>query len=169
MVLPSTAWGYALTYMHLYLFLISALINGAYEKCCILFNIGSLLSQIACSQNLSNDDGLKTAAKYFQQSSGIFSHLKDIAFPQMNTLPTPDLSVDCLATLSAIMLAQAQDCFYQKASAGKSSLPFYFTCPWLHSVRRYAVGAYPVGGLGARTPKMVKFPTANNCVKKLLA
>lgn len=96
-----------------------SLINGAYEKCCILFNIGSLLSQIACSQNLSNDDGLKTAAKYFQQSSGIFSHLKDIAFPQMNTLPTPDLSVDCLATLSAIMLAQAQDCFYQKASADK--------------------------------------------------
>ena len=98
---------------------VSALINGAYEKCCILFNIGSLLSQIACSQNLSSDDGLKTAAKYFQQSSGIYSHLKDIAFPQLNTLPTPDLSVDCLTTLSAIMLAQAQDCFYQKASDGK--------------------------------------------------
>lgn len=98
---------------------ILALINGAYEKCCILFNIGSLVSQIACSQNSGTDDGLKTAAKYFQQSSGIYSHLKEIAYPQINTLPTPDLSVDCLSALSAIMLAQAQDCFYQKASAGK--------------------------------------------------
>ena len=103
-------------------YFISALINGAYEKCCVLFNVGSLLSQIACSQNLSSDDGLKTAAKYFQQSSGIYSHLKEIAFPQISTLPTPDLSVDCLATLSAVMLAQAQDCFYQKASAGKEHL-----------------------------------------------
>ncbi|XP_065052731.1 programmed cell death 6-interacting protein-like [Rhopilema esculentum] len=97
----------------------ASLINGAYEKCCVLFNIGSLFSQIACSQNLGTDDGMKTAAKYFQQASGIFSHLKEVAYPQLNTLPTPDFAVDCLATLSAIMLAQAQDCYYQKASEGK--------------------------------------------------
>ena len=100
-------------------FSLSALINGAYEKCCTLFNVGALLSQIACSQNLGADDGLKTAAKYFQQAAGIYSHLKDTVYPQLQTLPTADMSVDCLGALSAIMVAQAQDCFYQKASAGK--------------------------------------------------
>eukprot|EP00112_Aurelia_sp_Birch-Aquarium-sp1_P025588 Seg858.7 transcript_id=Seg858.7/GoldUCD/mRNA.D3Y31 product="Programmed cell death 6-interacting protein" protein_id=Seg858.7/GoldUCD/D3Y31 len=97
----------------------ATLINGAYEKCCTLFNVGALLTQIACSQNLGTDDGLKTAAKYFQQAAGIYSHLKDTVYPQLQTLPTADLSVDCLSALSAIMVAQAQDCFYQKASADK--------------------------------------------------
>lgn len=47
--------------------LISAgLASASYEKMCLLFNIGALQSQIAASQNLTSDDGLKTAAKYFQ-------------------------------------------------------------------------------------------------------
>ncbi len=99
--------------------LLLALISGAYEKYCTLFNIGSLLSQIACSQDFTSDSGLKTAAKYFQQASGIYAYLKDIVYPQLGMLPTPDFSVDCLAALSALLVAQAQDCFYQKASAGK--------------------------------------------------
>ena len=46
----------------------TAQVSGTYERCCALFNIGALQSQIAKSQNFENDDGLKTAAKHFQAS-----------------------------------------------------------------------------------------------------
>ncbi|XP_065667183.1 programmed cell death 6-interacting protein [Hydra vulgaris] len=92
---------------------------GDYERFCVLFNMAALLSQLASIQNLSTDDGLKTAAKYYQQSAGLFSYLKDNVFPALHTLPTPDFSISCLTALVSIMLAQAQDCFYQKASSDK--------------------------------------------------
>ncbi len=44
----------------------SGQVSGVYERCCVLFNIGSLQSHIAKSQNFESDDGLKNAAKYFQ-------------------------------------------------------------------------------------------------------
>jgi programmed cell death 6-interacting protein len=40
--------------------------SGAYEKVCILYQIAAVQSQIAEDQNLDSDDGLKTAAKYYQ-------------------------------------------------------------------------------------------------------
>ena len=41
-------------------------VSGVYERCCVLFNIGSLQSHIAKCQNFDSDDGLKNAAKYMQ-------------------------------------------------------------------------------------------------------
>lgn len=40
--------------------------SATYERCCVLFNIGALQSQIAKSQNFDSDEGLKAAAKHFQ-------------------------------------------------------------------------------------------------------
>ena len=40
--------------------------NSLFERACVLFNYGAVSSQIAASQNLDTDDGLKLAAKYFQ-------------------------------------------------------------------------------------------------------
>lgn len=42
--------------------------SATYERCCVLFNIGALQSQIAKAQNFDSDEGLKTAAKHFQVS-----------------------------------------------------------------------------------------------------
>ena len=95
-----------------------ALTSGAYERFCVLFNIGALLSQLAAMKGTGADEDLKVAAKYFQQSAGVYSYLKDQVYPVLQTVPTPDLSVSCLVALSAIMLAQAQDCIYKKASSG---------------------------------------------------
>ena len=45
---------------------VTALSSSAYEKICLLFNIGALQSQIASAQNLNSEDGVKLAAKMFQ-------------------------------------------------------------------------------------------------------
>ena len=44
----------------------TGVVNSLFERSAILFNYGAICSQIAASQNLDTDDGLKTAAKYFQ-------------------------------------------------------------------------------------------------------
>ncbi|XP_046562123.1 programmed cell death 6-interacting protein-like [Haliotis rubra] len=95
-----------------------AIASGLYEKVCMLFNIAALQTQIASVQNQDSDDGLKTCAKLFQQSSGIFAHMKDIVLSHVQQDPTPDLNPDTLGALSALMLAKAQEAIYRKATSG---------------------------------------------------
>ncbi|KAK7092226.1 programmed cell death 6-interacting protein-like isoform X2 [Littorina saxatilis] len=93
-----------------------AIASAAYEKVCMLFNIAALQSQIGSIQNFESDEGLKTAVKLFQQSCGILGHLKDIVLSHVQQEPTPDLNPDTLSSLSAVMLAQAQESIYRKAT-----------------------------------------------------
>lgn len=51
---------------------VAALASLGYEKTCVLFNVAALASQIASEQNLDNDEGLKTSAKYYQV--GVLPH-----------------------------------------------------------------------------------------------
>lgn len=90
-----------------------------YEKICILFNIGAMQSQVACSHisDTKNDEGLKLAAKYFQMASGTFAHLKTLACPPVIEEPTPDLRPDTVCALQQLMLAQAQESFFFKATS----------------------------------------------------
>ncbi|XP_010192318.1 PREDICTED: programmed cell death 6-interacting protein-like, partial [Mesitornis unicolor] len=90
-----------------------------YEKTCVLFNCGALASQIAAEQNLDNDEGLKAAAKHYQFASGAFQHIKDTVLSALNREPTVDISPDTVGTLSLIMLAQAQEVFFLKATRDK--------------------------------------------------
>lgn len=87
----------------------------AYEKVCTLFNIAALQSSVAATQPLESDEGLKLALKLFQQSAGIFTHLKAAAPAAIPQEPTSDLSPDCLHVLASLMLAQAQEIFVMKA------------------------------------------------------
>ncbi|XP_021574302.1 programmed cell death 6-interacting protein isoform X1 [Carlito syrichta] len=90
-----------------------------YEKSCVLFNCAALASQIAAEQNLDNDEGLKTAAKHYQFASGAFLHIKETVLSALNREPTVDISPDTVGTLSLIMLAQAQEVFFLKATRDK--------------------------------------------------
>ncbi|XP_063809242.1 programmed cell death 6-interacting protein [Pseudophryne corroboree] len=90
-----------------------------YEKTCVLFNIGALASQIASEQNLDNDEAMKAASRYYQLAAGAFSHIKDTVLSALNRDPTVDISPDTVGTLSVIMLAQAQEVFFMKATRDK--------------------------------------------------
>ncbi|XP_051674553.1 programmed cell death 6-interacting protein isoform X2 [Oryctolagus cuniculus] len=96
-----------------------ALASLGYEKSCVLFNCAALASQIAAEQNLDNDEGLKIAAKHYQFASGAFLHIKETVLSALNREPTVDLSPDTVGTLSLIMLAQAQEVFFLKATRDK--------------------------------------------------
>uniref|UniRef100_A0A663M788 Programmed cell death 6-interacting protein n=1 Tax=Athene cunicularia TaxID=194338 RepID=A0A663M788_ATHCN len=96
-----------------------ALASLGYEKTCVLFNCGALASQIAAEQNLDNDEGLKAAAKHYQFASGAFQHIKETVLSALNREPTVDISPDTVGTLSLIMLAQAQEVFFLKATRDK--------------------------------------------------
>ncbi|XP_026475185.1 programmed cell death 6-interacting protein [Ctenocephalides felis] len=87
----------------------------AYEKVCVLFNIAALQSAVAATQSIESDEGLKLAAKLYQQAAGIFNHLKGAVPVAIHQDPTPDLSSDVLSALSLLMVAQAQEIFVHKA------------------------------------------------------
>ena len=92
----------------------------AYEKVCILFNIGAIQSHLGStfvSEGLTNDSGLKSAAKYLQSSAGIFQALKHTASSAVgsNELST-DMQNEVLNILQNLMLAQSQETFFLKAS-----------------------------------------------------
>uniref|UniRef100_A0A3P8X8Y2 Programmed cell death 6-interacting protein n=1 Tax=Esox lucius TaxID=8010 RepID=A0A3P8X8Y2_ESOLU len=96
-----------------------ALASLGYEKTCVLFNAAALASQIALEQNLDSDEGLKAAAKFYQLASGAFGHIKDTVLSALNREPTMDISPETVGTLSLIMLAQAQEVFFLKATSDK--------------------------------------------------
>jgi len=92
--------------------------NLSYEKCCILFNIAAIRSNIAsmlANEGVNNDISLKSSAKYFQSASGIFQALKHLT-PSVGQTLTADLSEETLHAFHNLMLAQAQELFFFKAS-----------------------------------------------------
>ncbi|CAO4375119.1 unnamed protein product [Caenorhabditis nigoni] len=88
--------------------------DGWFERVAVLFNIGSLMSQIAAAQQFHTDDQIRISAKLFQQSAGVFAHIRDIVLGMVQQELTPDLMPDTLAALSALMIAQAREAIYFK-------------------------------------------------------
>ncbi|KAI2467768.1 BRO1-domain-containing protein [Annulohypoxylon bovei var. microspora] len=89
--------------------------NLKFELANIIYNIAALYSQLAIASNRSTTDGLKTAASYFSQSAGVLTHLKTEVIPELRTTPPEDMDQHTLDSLIKLQLAQAQECFWQKA------------------------------------------------------
>ena len=91
----------------------------------MLYDIGALYSQLATTQSRTTADSLKRACQYFQQAAGIFDLLsrqtQDLRLPL--GVSVDDFSPATLETLQFLMLAQAQECFWQKAVLGTSPSP----------------------------------------------
>ncbi|KAI1721063.1 BRO1-like domain-containing protein [Ditylenchus destructor] len=91
--------------------------DWSFEKAAVSFNCGALMSAIAANQSMSDDEQLKTAARLFQQSAGVFAQLKDqVTVMLQGQKPTTDMVPDCIGAFSALMLAQAQETIYIKAA-----------------------------------------------------
>ena len=76
-----------------------------FEKACVIFCLGAVLSQIADNQNRLEADGLKVAYQSLQCAAGMFTHIHD----NFLHAPSDDVSKNCVQTLSSLMLAQAQE------------------------------------------------------------
>ncbi|KAK8168252.1 pH-response regulator protein-like protein palA/RIM20 [Phyllosticta citrichinensis] len=89
--------------------------NIRFELANIVFNLAAMYSQLANSTDRTTSDGLKLACNYFCMSAGVLSHLKTTLIPDLRTAPPEDMDTMTLESLEHLMLAQAQECFWQKA------------------------------------------------------
>lgn len=89
--------------------------NIRFELANVLFNLTALYSQLAFSLNHTTSDGLKQACSYFCQAAGVLLHLRTDIIPDLRTSPPEDMDDMTLQSLEQLLLAQAQECFWQKA------------------------------------------------------
>jgi programmed cell death 6-interacting protein len=92
--------------------------NLKFELANVLYNLAALYSQLAHSLNRATDEGLKTSANYYCQAAGVLSHLKSNVLPELRSTPPEDMDTSTLESLEQLMLAQAQECYWQKAVMG---------------------------------------------------
>lgn len=89
--------------------------NIRFELANILFNLAALYSQLAFATNRTTSDGLKTASGYGSAAAGVLYFLKTEIIPDMRSTPPEDMDNVTLESLEQLCLAQAQECFWQKA------------------------------------------------------
>ncbi|KAL3437750.1 pH-response regulator protein palA/RIM20 [Aspergillus tetrazonus] len=89
--------------------------NIRFELANVIFNLAALYSQLAFAVNRTTTDGLKQACNYFCQAAGILAHLRTDIVPDMRSAPPEDMDEMTLRSLEELLLAQAQECFWQKA------------------------------------------------------
>ncbi|KIM56911.1 hypothetical protein SCLCIDRAFT_1219945 [Scleroderma citrinum Foug A] len=93
-----------------------------FERAAVLFNLAALYSQLASAEDRSSQDGLKRASAYYQHAAGTLAYLNSSALPKLKFPPdieeTPtDLTEPFVSILISLMLAQAQECAWQRAIA----------------------------------------------------
>ncbi|KAK6490417.1 rhophilin-1 [Huso huso] len=82
----------------------------AFEKGSVLFNIGALYTQIGARQDRSTTPGIENAIDAFQKAAGAFNYLKE----NFSNAPSLDMSVPSLNMLVRLMIAQVQECVFEK-------------------------------------------------------
>uniref|UniRef100_A0A8C4GU24 Rhophilin, Rho GTPase binding protein 2 n=1 Tax=Dicentrarchus labrax TaxID=13489 RepID=A0A8C4GU24_DICLA len=95
--------------------------NLSLEKASILFNMAALYSQIATRSDRQTITGLEEAISSFQIAAGILNHLKET----FTHTPSYDMSPAMLSMLIRMMLAQAQECLFEKTALPGIRNQFY--------------------------------------------
>lgn len=90
--------------------------NLKYELMNVLYNLAALYSQLAVASSRGANDGLKTAANYFSLAAGVVAHIQKEILPELRmSEPPEDMDSPTLESLAELLLAQSQECFWQKA------------------------------------------------------
>ncbi|GBG75643.1 hypothetical protein CBR_g20272 [Chara braunii] len=98
----------------------TSLQNIHFEKAAVIFNIGAVQSQLGLAADRSTPAGLKAACHCFQTAAGAFAYLRDnvsMKATSGSAAASVDVSVECAGMLERLMLAQAQECFFEKVVA----------------------------------------------------
>ncbi|XP_044744645.1 rhophilin-2 isoform X1 [Coccinella septempunctata] len=82
----------------------------AFEKACVLFNIGAVYTQIGAKQDRSSSKGLDAAVDSFLRAAGTFRYIHE----NFTNAPSMDLGPEMLEMLVQLMLAQARECLLEK-------------------------------------------------------
>uniref|UniRef100_A0A0E0BC69 BRO1 domain-containing protein n=2 Tax=Oryza glumipatula TaxID=40148 RepID=A0A0E0BC69_9ORYZ len=91
------------------------------EKAAVLFNLAAVYSQIALAADRATDVGIRTACGSFQSAAGAFAWMRESGVAAKAVAAgatTVDVTPECAAMLEKLMLAQAQECFFEKVIAG---------------------------------------------------
>ncbi|XP_028260072.1 rhophilin-1 [Parambassis ranga] len=84
----------------------------AFEKGSVLFNIGALYTQIGARQDRSATAGIDRAVDAFQRAAGAFNYLKE----NFSNAPSLDMSGPSLCMLVRLMVAQVQECVFERVT-----------------------------------------------------
>ncbi|XP_031138235.1 rhophilin-1 isoform X2 [Sander lucioperca] len=84
----------------------------AFEKGSVLFNIGALYTQIGARQDRSVTAGIDRAVDAFQRAAGAFNYLKE----NFSNAPSLDMSGPSLCMLVRLMIAQVQECVFERVT-----------------------------------------------------
>jgi len=90
-----------------------------FERANIVYNLAALESLAGMQQDRSTIEGMKLAIASFQKAAGLFQSLeqsKDEEARRIKGPLTADLSPEALIMLRTLMLAQAQVCYFEKAT-----------------------------------------------------
>ncbi|CAE6379605.1 unnamed protein product [Rhizoctonia solani] len=93
-----------------------------FERACVLFNFAALYSQLGTAAGRSTTESIKIVAAHFQNAAGVLQYLSKEVIPTLasslgQAAPMPsELLEPSLKSLEYLMLAQAQECYWQKAS-----------------------------------------------------
>ncbi|XP_013410860.1 rhophilin-2-A-like isoform X2 [Lingula anatina] len=85
-----------------------------FEKGSVLFNIAALYTQIGARSDRSKVEGIDSAICNFEQAAGTFVYLRD----RFSHAPSMDMQPHTLTMLGHLMLAQAQECVFEKQTLG---------------------------------------------------
>lgn len=90
--------------------------NMKYELLNVLYNLAALYSQLAVHTSRGTAEGIKTSANYFSLAAGVLSHMQKEVVPELRMSDPPeDMDEHTLESLMQLLLAQSQECFWQKA------------------------------------------------------
>ena len=89
----------------------------AFERANLLFSLAALYSALGCAESRAEKESIKRATAWFQNAAGVLQHILDHLIDSIKPLtpPSADLNPRLLRCLRDLMLAQAQECFWQKA------------------------------------------------------
>jgi programmed cell death 6-interacting protein len=81
------------------------------EKVAVVFNVAAVHSQMAVAENQGTVEGLTKAFKLFQSAAGALRYLRE----RFGGGESVDVSSECISMLETLMVAQAQECFFNRA------------------------------------------------------